>query len=96
MMRLVAMAIALAAFSGSALGRPAAIVSATLPERATAFATLAECERSLDPGGSARQATAAAEQDGARGSRFNRAQGNRSHCEVIDGEPLVVVTPRAS
>ena len=95
MMRQLAIVIALAAFPVSALARPAGIVSATLPERATPFATLAECERSLGSSAQSRQATAA-DRDGARGSLFNRGQGNRSYCEMVDGEPLVIVVPKAS
>jgi hypothetical protein len=62
-------------------------IVATLSERASGFANLAECEAALLPG------TGTAEAQ--RGSVFNRAHGNSSRCEMIKGEPMIVVTPRA-
>ena len=92
----LAMAVALAAFSVPALAQPARVVSATLAERATAFTSLAECEQSLEPAAGQAQLNPGAMRDGSRGSLFNRAQGNSSRCELIDGEPQVVVIPKAS
>ena len=95
-MRHFALALALTALPVPALAHPARIVSATLAERDTGFRTLAECEQSLEhPSGQSQQAPAAS-QDRARGSLFNRTHGNHSHCEMIAGEPLIVVTPNGS
>ena len=94
-MRHLASAFALATLPISALAQPAGIVSATLAERATPFRTLAECEQSLGRPGQAQQ-TPAAGQDGPRGSWFNRTHGNLSRCEMIHGEPLIIVVPNGS
>ena len=67
----------------AATASPPAPVSAVLGERASEFGSLAECNAAI---GAA---------DTARGSAFNRAHGNVTRCAMVDGEPMVIVTPRA-
>ncbi|MDQ3078903.1 MAG: hypothetical protein M3R03_02765 [Pseudomonadota bacterium] len=55
---------------------------ATSAERDSGFSNLAECEKVLfGP-------------DGVPGTRFNRAAGNTSRCELVSGEAVVVVYPK--
>lgn len=51
-------------------------------ERASGFRSLAQCENALTG------------RDGARGTRFNRAAGNISRCEMVAGEAVIVVYPK--
>jgi len=60
----------------------AAPIQATLGERSSGFSDLAECRAAL--GGD----------QAPRGSVFNRAHGNISRCEMIEGEARIVVIPR--
>ena len=63
------------------VARPPLFV-ATSAERASGFSSLAECEQaSIGP-------------DGVPGTRFNRAAGNVSRCEMVSGEAVVVVYPK--
>ena len=62
-----------------------AVFVMTSAEKASGYKTLAECEAAL---GEADQRT------GLRGSRFNRDAGNMSRCEMVEGEPLIVVYPK--
>ena len=91
----LALALALAALPVPAMTQPAAMSVATLPERDSAFATLAECEQSLVPANESAGAALAPGQGTPRGSLFNRTAGNTSRCEMVDGEPLIIVTPKA-
>ena len=61
---------------------PLPLFVATSAERASGFSSLAECEEALiGP-------------DGVPGTRFNRAAGNTSRCEMVSGEAVVVVYPK--
>ena len=83
------LALSLLAASGAPNAeRPRAVVAVNA-EKASGFASLAECEQALGP----RTKTARSGRSG-RGNLLNRAQGNRSKCLVVDGEPLIVVFPR--
>jgi len=82
------------AFALATAALPAGISVATLAERATPFATLAECEESLAPALTRSPKALAARHDVRRGSLFNRTAGNISRCEIIDGEPQIVVFPK--
>ena len=88
-MPILALAVALAAAPLST-----GISVATLAERATPFATLAECEESLAPALTRSAKELAARLDVRRGSLFNRTAGYTSRCEIIDGEPQIVVIPK--
>lgn len=57
------------------------VVSATNPEAFPGHRNLADCERSLGP----------PDKTGLRGTLFNRTRGNTSRCEIIHGEPQIVV-----
>ncbi len=93
-MAIIALVFALASLPLPAMALPAGITVATLGEKASAFETLAECEEALGPLDSQGRTPLAA-QDGLRGSQFNRAAGNTSRCEIVDGEPLIIVTPKS-
>ena len=80
----LAIALALTAVSAPGTAQRPAIFVATSAEKASGFASLAECERAI---GDARRA-------GPRGTAFNRNAGNTTRCEMVEGEPLVVVYPR--
>jgi hypothetical protein len=78
----------LSALSVPGFAQGPALGVATNGERETAFASLAECEKTLvgsRPAGSK-----------AQGSLFNRRAGNISVCAIVHGEPQIVVYPRGS
>jgi hypothetical protein len=95
-MRDFALALALAVLPLPAIAQPAGPVSAVLAEKASGFKNLAECEKILGRPDSRRQKTLGNKRSVLRGSLFNRAAGNISRCEMIDGEPLIVVIPKGS
>ncbi len=66
-------------FTAVANGRE--IVSATNPQASPGHRDLADCERSLG----------SPDKLGLRGTLFNRTRGNTSRCEIIHGEPQIVV-----
>lgn len=76
-MRIFIAVLLLASFPASARD----IVSATNPEALPGHRNLADCEASLG----------AADKTGLRGTVFNRLRGNISRCEIIQGEPQIVV-----
>ena len=67
------------------------VVIATNAERDTAYQDLAECEVALER---TRRGRAGADGAARAGTLFNAARGNISRCEVVHGEPTVVVYPR--
>ena len=77
-------ALALSTLPPPATASAPAVFVLTSAEKASGFQSLAECEQALGTAG----------KQGLRGSRFNRTAGNVSRCEVVDGEPLIVVYPR--
>jgi len=89
------MAFALAALPLPALAHPAGVFEATLPETEAGLRTLADCETAIAPLVELRAKPRGAKHSAVRGSRFNRAAGNTTRCEMIDGEPLIVVIPKA-
>jgi hypothetical protein len=94
-MRNFALVLTLAALPLPAIARPAP-VSAVLGENASGFKNLGDCEQTLD-GPSRHSAKKIGNKRGTRrGSMFNRAAGNMSRCEMIEGEPLIVVIPRGA
>ena len=93
-MRDLSLAFALAALPLPALAHPAGVFVATLGEKDSGFATLAECEQAIARPVKAQHRARIAKPDDLRGSLFNRAAGNTTHCEMIDGEALMVVIPK--
>lgn len=83
----LAIALALTAVSGPGNAQGAAIFVATSAEKASGFKSLAECEQAIGKSGDAGHADA-------RGTVFNRNAGNTTRCEIVAGEPLVVVYPK--
>ena len=87
----IAFALAVATLTSPVGTQTPKMVSATNPESASGFRDLAHCEEPIggleEPLGKA-----STRKDSSRlGSRFNRAAGNLSRCESIDGEYLVVI-----
>lgn len=86
--------LALAALAGGAAQAVATPVPAPLvainAEKATGFRDLAECRKAI--GAESRQETSSR----FVGTLVNRAYGNRTRCEMVGGEPLVVVYLRGS
>ena len=82
-MPFLAAALALAALQAPASNPP--VFMAVLAETASGFESMADCEKSLGP----------AKRGARRGSLFNRKAGNISRCQMVDGEPMIVVIPRA-
>lgn len=69
-------------------------VAATNPERESAYRDLADCRAQLE-----RTRRSRAAHSGAAvsvGSWFNVVRGNVSRCEIVEGEPVIVVYPRGS
>ena len=93
-MQILTVACALAMLSNGALAQKPNVVVATNPEMASGFRSLAECELSLGPPGQLQGAPLAGAPNTLRGTAFNRAAGNTSRCEVIQGEHMVVVYPK--
>ena len=85
-------AIALVALAAPGSAAPPVIFEATSADRATGFRTMAECEAALGPAIAVR-APNARDKRMARGTAFNRRAGNVSRCEMVAGEPLIVVYP---
>ena len=81
----LAIALALTTVSGPGNAHGEAVFVATSAEKASGFASLAECERAIGGSGDARQP---------RGTAFNRNAGNTTRCEMVAGEPVVVVYPK--
>lgn len=79
----------LAPLATSVSATPTRIFVATNPEMASGFKDLAECQKSIGVSPGVAKATDA----GRQGTAFNRAHGNTSRCEIINGEALVVVYP---
>lgn len=77
-------ALALSTLSPPATASAPAVFVLTSAEKASGFQSLAECEQALGSAG----------EQGLRGSRFNRTAGNPSRCEIVAGEPLIVVYPK--
>ena len=71
-----------------------AIFVATNAEKASGFETLADCELALGDAGPDQGGALNSDGAGPPGSRFNRNAGNISRCEIVDGEPLIVVYPK--
>ncbi len=93
-MRNFIVAFALTTLPVAAVANDPDIFLATSAEKASGHNTLAECEEALrgtdDPQGEA----LVDNENGPRGSRFNRNAGNTSRCETVEGEPLIVVYPK--
>lgn len=91
-MRNLFVAFALSSLTLPAVAAPPSIFQATSAEKASGFRSMAECEAAL--GLPARHRTkAGAAGNMVRGSVFNRAAGNISRCEMVAGEPVMVVYP---
>lgn len=90
-MRKLTVAILLAALCSPAAAPARERVSATNPESAAGYRDLADCERSLGAAGKVHGSAAAQRGTGPRGTLFNRTRGNISRCEMVHGEPQVVV-----
>ena len=88
----------LLAFAAVTLPLPATanppVFAATLGEKATGFRTLAECEEAIRRPIRVERGARRVKHLSARGSQFNRVAGNVTRCEMVDGEPLIVVIPR--
>jgi hypothetical protein len=95
-MRNLALDFVLAALTYPAIAKPTGDVAAVLAEKASGFKSLAECEQTLAGSGLYSLKNLGGERSVVRGSVFNRAAGNLSRCEMIGGEPLIVVVPRIS
>lgn len=90
-MRTFALALTLAMLPTSAIAAPR-IFAATLADTDAGFKTLADCEIALRGSGEVRaRANAHSAQ---RGTLFNRTNGNISRCEMVHGEPTIVVYPK--
>lgn len=93
-MRNLLVAFALLSLPVSALAARPVIFEATSADKASGFRSMAECDAAL--GLPVRQrGKADVANGGVRGSMFNRAKGNISRCELVDGEPMIVVYPAA-
>ena len=68
------------------------IFQATNADRVTGFRTMADCEVALGRPVPT-HARASADRSALRGTAFNRRAGNLSRCEMVNGEPLIVVYP---
>lgn len=90
-MRKFTVAILLAALTAPAAASAQEPVSATNPESAAGYRDLADCERSLEAAGKTQGSAGAQREKSPRGTLFNRTRGNISRCEMVHGEPLVVV-----
>ena len=91
-MRKLSLALALTALAVPAYSARPAIFQATSSEKASGFRSMVECETAL--GGLTRQrGKSDIERNAVHGSLFNRQAGNLSRCEMIDGEPQIVVYP---
>lgn len=90
----LALAYAMMSLSVPVAATDPTVFVAVSAEKASGFETLAECEEAL--GGPDEQLgnARADQQTSPRGSRFNRTAGNISRCEVVEGEPLIVVYPK--
>ena len=93
-MRNFVTAFALAALPLPAIAHPPGIFEATLAKKDAGFKTLAECEKAIGHPAKLQQKSHVAKTDNMRGSLFNRTAGNITRCEMVDGEPLIVVTPK--
>ena len=91
-MRHFASALALIALPISANAAASPPVAATSAERASGFRDLADCQGTLDGAPGSGQADAD-KTTRAAGTLFNRAHGNISRCEMVEGEALIVVYP---
>lgn len=88
----VAFAVTLVSVPLPALATRPVIFQATNADKASGFGSMAECEIAL--GRPARyRATIGVQKSALRGSAFNRQAGNVSRCELIAGEPQIVVYP---
>ena len=73
---------------------PPRIAVATLSETASGFKNLAECERTLRGSDDPKTRSETADRNGQLGSLFNRRAGATSVCQIVQGEPQIVVYPR--
>ncbi len=95
-MRNLALALALAVLPLPAIAKSPDVFVAILSETADGFDNLTECEAVLRGArkgalvGSPRQLAPGAQ----AGSLFNRTHGNLSRCEMVQGEPSIVVYPK--
>ena len=87
-----AIALVSIAVPAAAAAPPTVIFQATSADRATGFRSMAECEAALGRSIATRAREAAGRQE-LRGTAFNRRAGNITRCEMIEGEPVVVVYP---
>ena len=94
-MRVVVMAFAAVSLSVPAAARPPGVFVAILAEHASGFSSLADCERTIARQPRPGHGQRIGKDKTARGSLFNRAAGNITRCEMVNGEPLIVVIPRA-
>lgn len=92
-MRKIALIVALISLPAAGLAENAGPVAATNAEKATGFRDLAECQSALEATRRTRDGSNPAAPR-PTGSLFNRAQGNMSRCEMVQGEALIVVYPR--
>jgi len=91
-MRNLFAALALASLSFPAIAARPVIFQATNPEKASGFRTIAECKAALGPPATHR-GKASDRTSELRGTMFNRTAGNVSRCELVAGEPYMVVYP---
>jgi len=90
-MRILFVAFALMALPVLAAPVPV-IFEATSADKASGFRSMAECEAALGLPAEHR-GKADVGKNASRGSSFNRAAGNISRCEIIEGQPVLIVYP---
>lgn len=92
-MRILFVAFALMSLPFPALAGPRPVVfEATSADKASGFRSMAECEAALGLPAEHR-GKADVGKNASRGSSFNRAAGNISRCEIIEGQPVLIVYP---
>ena len=91
-MRKVLVAFALISLPFPVLAARPVIFQATSADKAPGFRSMGECEAALGPPARHR-GKADVDRGAVRGTLFNRTAGNLSRCEMIAGEPVIVVYP---
>ncbi len=84
----------LASVATSVSAQGPAVFVATTAERASGFKDLADCQRNIAATPQRDAKVQSGKHDGGHGSVFNRAHGNVTRCEMVEGEAMVVVYPR--
>lgn len=88
----VAFAFTLVSVPLPALAIRPVIFQATSADKASGFGSMAECEMALGQA-AAYRGPVSVDRSALRGTAFNRQAGNVSRCELIAGEPQIVVYP---